>query len=178
MALNSPALSHKVSYTGMNPYAYQASLYRWDFFVTLTYRSRDAAGNLLRVPPDGERKKMLYAFLHKVSKGKYRTRAGQRMHSVCWHKFVWLARAETGEQNGRHHFHLLIGGLPPERCNESEAWAIKTMWSDLGGGFSDVRAYESRLPGVAYVMKGLDQWTHQGANAYELRKFDDSKQDR
>jgi hypothetical protein len=154
----------------MNPLAYHASLQPWQFFITLTY-GHDGIGGA--VPPAPIRKKMLFAFLRRVGLGHYQTKDGQRDHRVNWHNLLWLAREEQGERGGRHHFHILLAGLPAQRHNATEAYVQCKIWRECGGGIADVRMYDTGLDGVSYVLKGLEQWSHEGANAYELGKFVD-----
>lgn len=163
----------------MHPVAYNASLHRWQLFITLTFRSKDGSGNAVKVPKADERQKMLFAFLRRVALGLKRShKGGNRIEVIPFGALLWVAREERGELNGRHHFHILLDGLPPSRLNTSERFAIKAIWSGLGGGHSDVRMFDTRLPGVEYVMKGLAGWRQANANSYELRKFDDSHEDK
>lgn len=163
----------------MHPVAYNASMHRWQLFITLTYRSKDDSGNSVRVPKEEERRKMLFAFLRRVALGLKRSRkTGARIEVIPFGALLWVAREEQGELNGRHHFHILLDGLPPSRINHTERFAIKAIWSDLGGGHSDVRIFETRLSGVQYVLKGLAGWREANANSYELRKFDDRHEDK
>lgn len=162
----------------MDPIAFNASLHSWAFFVTLTFTSRDKAGNAVNVPGFGDRRKMVFAFLREVAKGNYRNKQQKRIHSVNFASLLWLAREERGEQGGRYHFHILLDGLPPSRINRTECFSIKSIWTGLGGGWSDVRLFDARLDGVDYVMKGLAQWSPLHANAYELAKFSQDEKDR
>jgi hypothetical protein len=162
----------------MNPVAFNASLHAWEFFVTLTYESRDKHGNLLNVPNELERRKMLFAFLREVAKGNKRNKEGTRIESVTLRHLLFLAREERGEVRGRYHWHILISGLPSSRINVTECHVWKHIWKGLRGGHSDVRLFETGLSGVSYVMKGLDEWSRVNANAYELSKFSESQRDR
>jgi len=155
----------------MQPTAYMLSLFRWQYFVTLTFASADTGGRPIEVPSCGRRRKMLFAFCREVAKGLKRDGGGKRIDSIPFSALSWVAREERGEQGGRYHFHLLLKGLPPERENTVERFAIKSIWSGLGGGFSDVRVFDTQLAGVNYVLKGLEQWSRQAANAYEMGRF-------
>ena len=171
----------------MQPLLYIISLHRWQLFVTLTFKSREEFESVrvakdgtetrktwsrpVKVPGVHERRKMLFAFLRESAKGLKRDRSGQRVDSVPFHALHWVAREETGELNGRYHFHLLLSGLPPSRCNTVERFAQKSIWQGVGGGFADVRAFDAQLAGAAYVLKGLEQWSRSQANAYEVGKF-------
>ncbi len=162
----------------MHPVVFHASLNRWQLFVTLTYNSRDKRGNALKVPKEKERDRMLHAFIREVAKGRKRDKQGRAIDRVPSRFLRWVAREEKGERKGRYHWHILLEGLPPGRINHSERFVIKTIWNDLGGGHSDVRSYDNRLPGVSYVLKGLEGWSQSHANAYEVGKFDDDQKDR
>jgi len=162
----------------MDGIVFNASLHRWQFFVTLTFASRDERGNLLAVPSYAERRKMLFAFLRECAKGQKRNKEGIRIQSVPFPALLWLAREERGETGGRFHFHILLDGLPPSRVNKSEGYALKSIWRKLGGGFADVRTYDKRADGVSYVLKGLDEWSRVNANAYEMGKFNADEKDR
>lgn len=175
----------------MHPIAFHASLHQWQLFVTLTYESRDERGNALKVPDEAGRRKMLFAFLrragftkrHKVQPDlnarmnprEYRRRKEQAAHGehvdrVPFKHLLWMAREERGELGGRYHYHILLGGLCPFSLNKSTCFALKGLWTSIGGGFADVRLFDTSLPGVKYVMKGLNEWSPELANAYEMRK--------
>jgi len=162
----------------MDGIAYNASLHPWAFFVTLTYASKDKSGNPRKVPNLRERRAMLFAFLREASKGRKRNKHGTRIESVPFPCLLWLAREERGELGGRYHFHILLSGLPSTRTNRTECFALKSIWTGLGGGFADVRLFDTGLPGVSYVMKGLAEWSKVHANAYELSKFTEDEKDR
>lgn len=175
----------------MHPIAFHASLHQWQLFVTLTYESRDERGNALKVPDEAGRRKMLFAFLrragftkrHKVKPDlaermnarEYRRRTeqaanGVHVERVPFKHLLWMAREERGEVGGRYHYHILLGGLSPSTLNKSTCFALKGLWTSIGGGFADVRLFDTSLPGVKYVMKGLNEWSPALANAYEMRK--------
>ena len=158
----------------MSPDVYSLSLETWQFFVTLTYRSEDEAKNHVKVPGIDERRRMLFAFVRKLAKGSKTNKEGERIEKVHFSKLLWACREERGEFKGRYHFHILISGLPPGRLNTAERFVIKSMWKAVGGGFADVRVFDSQLSGVQYILKGLEVWSRSRANAYEMQKFDNS----
>lgn len=163
----------------MNPVTYNISLARWQLFLTLTYASKNEEGQALKVPNSTERQRMLFAFLRDAARGAKRDGAsGKRIDCVRWNSFFWVAREERGELNGRHHFHILLDGLPSSRLNRTEHFALKALWTSLGGGFADVRIFDTRLSGVRYVLKGLEGWSKVNANAYEASKFTDDHEGR
>lgn len=160
----------------MNPLLYQISMQRWEYFLTLTYRSRDDSGNLLKVPDQKERSKLLLAFLRRAAEGNKRDRkTGNRLDTVPFSHFLWVAREERGEIGGRYHFHILLAGFPPSRINQVERFSLKSIWTSLGGGHADCRAFDSRLSGAQYVLKGLEGWSQRNANSFEMRRFNEEE---
>ncbi len=155
----------------MSPDLWHLSLHRWQMFCTLTFRSRNEQGQSVKVPNADCRRKMLFAFLRECAKGEKRDRNGKRISSIPFRKLLWAAREERGERKGRYHFHILLSGLPPERVNVTETFVQKSIWAGVCGGHSDFRMFDSRLPGVQYVLKGLEQWSQRHANAYEVGKY-------
>jgi len=155
----------------MLPELYNLNLENWQLFATLTFESRAENGCLLSVPRWEDQVCMLFAFLRGVARGLKRNSDGAVVDKIHFHRLLWTARGEPGETYGRDHFHVLIAGLPLGRRNHSDRWATKEVWARKGGGFAEIRAYEPLLPGVAYVLKGLHDWSYANANAYEMRKF-------
>ena len=133
---------------------------KWQFFGTLTFKRADMPGS--------QRAKMVFALLRKIV---------QPIH-VHWDKLLWVLRLEEGEITQRKHFHLLIGGLPEHLVTKARCFIIMHTWEGLGGGMARVRMYNPRLAGVDYVTKCLG-WeagrTLEGANRYEVEKFDPEK---
>ena len=162
----------------MHPIAFQASLHRWDLFVTLTFKSRTESGSPLKMPKEDARERMLFAYLQQAAKGRKRDREGNPIERVPFRFLRWVAREERGERGGRYHWHILLEGLPPSRLNRSEHFVQKAIWSEVGGGYADVRAFDTRLDGVSYVMKGLEGWSQKAANSYEMGKFGADHEDR
>ena len=116
---------------------------------------------------------MLFQFLRSIAKGfKRDKKTNARIDGIRWDMLLWAAREEAGELNGRYHFHVLLSGLPLGRFNQTERFVLKAAWKKAGGGHADVRVFDPALPGVAYVLKGLEQWSRSLANAYEMRKFE------
>jgi hypothetical protein len=143
----------------------------WEWFSTLTFDSRDASGNLQRVPRWDRQKVMLFSFLRESAHGIKRDSTGRLIEKVAWDKLVWCARGEAGEKGGRDHFHVLIAGFPFSRLNPAERFALESIWRGLGGGHSQFRLFDPSLGGVKYVLKGLSDWSRSSANAYEFGKF-------
>lgn len=160
----------------MSPFVYALSLESWQLFATLTFESRGEDGQPLRVPPYEKRLCMLFGFLRDVAEGLKRNHDGKRIEKVHFTKLVWAARDEPGELNGREHFHVLINGLPLGRRNATDRWVTKHIWRNNGGGHADIRSFDTSLSGVRYILKGLDQWSLNGANAYELGKFSEGEE--
>ncbi len=162
----------------MNPFLYNISMQRWEWFLTLTFRSRDASGNAVKVPNAIDRQKMLFAFLRRASEGNKRDKqTGKRADCIRWDEFLWVSRLEQGELNGRQHFHVLLAGFPPSRINHVERFSLRSIWEEVGGGFADVRAFDSHLRGAQYVLKGLQGWSQRNANAYEARRFNEENRE-
>ena len=133
---------------------------KWQLFGTLTFKRAEM--------PEGQRKDMVFALLHEIV----------RPLRVQWHNLLWVLRLEEGEITQRKHFHLLIGGLPEQFVTTKRCFIIMNTWEGLGGGMARVRIYDPRLAGVDYVTKCLG-WeagrTLEGANRYEVEKFDSEK---
>ena len=83
---------------------------------------------------------------------------------------------------GRLHFHLLIGGLPPDFVSIANCFRLAVVWDHepektapkytgkkLRVGMARVRKFTSVLDGVGYILKGLDGLS--GADLYEFSKF-------
>lgn len=140
--------------------------------MTLTFKSRDAAGNLVKVPSSPDRQKMLFAFLRRAAEGNKRDgQTGKRLDCIHWDSFLWVSREEQGENGGRYHFHILLAGYPPARINHVERFSLRSIWQEVGGGHADVRAFDANLRGAAYVLKGLQGWSRKNANAFEASRF-------
>jgi hypothetical protein len=138
----------------MNPERHFLDAIRWQFFATFTFKSVDIS--------DAVKLKMLFATTRKLAK----------FHRIHFFKILWTFRYELGEKTRRPHFHALIAGVPDYFVDVHTAFQIQAFWRDSGGGHSQVRVYESNLPGVDYVLKGVDAaYTNVGANLYELSKF-------
>jgi hypothetical protein len=85
---------------------------------------------------------------------------------------MWALRYELGEQTGRPHFHALIAGTPTTAVTPATCFSFMRIREAHRGGMARVRVYDSTLPGVNYVLKGIDAaYTNAGANWYELGKF-------
>lgn len=158
----------------MNPFLYNISMQRWEYFLTLTFTSRDAAGKPVKVPSEPERRKMLFAFLRRAAEGNKRDGStGKRLDCIKWEEFLWVVREERGEFGGRYHFHALLAGFPPSRINNVERFSLRSIWNDVGGGYADVRAFDAKLRGASYVLKGLEGWSRRNANAFEAARFNE-----
>lgn len=85
---------------------------------------------------------------------------------------LWALRHELGELTGRPHFHSLITGLPDNVVTPATCFSWMKIWERRGGGMARVRVYDPDLPGVDYVLGGIDAaYANAGANWYELNKF-------
>jgi hypothetical protein len=125
----------------------------WEFFVTPTF-----AGSMPRPA-------ICYAQAFKL------LRKIAEVHVRPYNQLLIALRGEFGEQNGRFHFHILVGGVT-SRNNISTCHIIQNLWKvDNRGARIDVRLYDSRLGAAAYIGKGLG-WSNinRAKNAYELAK--------
>jgi hypothetical protein len=142
-----------------SPLTFHARREPWQFFATLTFSGSPE-------PSGPARAKMLFTWLRKLA----------RAYRLPWTGIFWLAREECGEIGGRVHFHVLVSGLPPRAVSKSSNFALKNLWESIpGGGIARVYVYDTRLSGVQYVMKGLEDgtgWQRNAAGvAYEVGKF-------
>jgi hypothetical protein len=122
---------------------------QWDFFATMTFAGR--------VPKNNVAYGLAFAWLQELAK-------------ICgrpYNRLLVALRGEEGEQNGRPHFHCLVGGTLSRNYHTLQHQA-EWVWKSLAGGARvDVRQYDRSLAGADYVCKCLGY----GANAYELNKF-------
>jgi hypothetical protein len=147
-----------------SPAVYHAMQERWSFFVTLTF-----AGV---VPAPALAFALQRRWLDVVSR--------PLLHEIP-ESLLWLSREELGEQNGRLHFHVLIGEIrDASRINKRTCLALMSEWEKLtekrlgNAGMARCRVFQPALDGVGYVLKGLESagdWTLRGANTYEIGKF-------
>jgi len=128
-------------------FAWSLSKIDWDTFSTLTF------------PDPVPREKIAYGMVWRWC------RTLSEVSGVSYNRLLISVRGEYGEQNGRFHFHVLVGGTTARNittfCHQSVFnWkAISNM------GRTDVRPYNRSLAGAEYICKCL------GANAYEVGKF-------
>jgi hypothetical protein len=127
---------------------------RWQLFATLTFRSEKKSQR--------HRYGLLFAWLRQLANSK----------EVHFKRLLWAVRAEAGENFGRFHYHVLVGGLPVHEVNPSTCQFFERLWkSVLGVGIADVREWEAGRDAVSYVLKGIEGGTVKGGNAYESGKF-------
>jgi hypothetical protein len=87
------------------------------------------------------------------------------VESVPYKRLLIALRGETGEKNGRFHFHFLVGGTTT-RNNHATQYRLEHLWKTITGGARvDVRQYDRTKAGAEYIGKCL------GANTYELNKY-------
>lgn len=155
-------------------YDFAASVTPWQLFVTPTLRGARWT-NSDGSPSARVTRCMLFQFLRIVADE----------FDIPFRDEFWLAREELGEIGGRFHWHLLLSGLHgmagrrviPSPNPVADVHRVIACWQRCGAsaGIIDVRPYDARLSGVSYIMKGLEDWSTTGANAYELSKYDDSQ---
>ncbi len=148
---------------------WQLKLIRWDFFATLTWDE-----------------------IELTTPASRRNNVNHWMD--CWAAHIcglkskhiaWVVRFERGELGDRPHCHLLISRVPVRHINLGNCFRMRHMWQHLKvctcgnkvtgichRGIAQVRLYDPAAGGCKYMTKGRFgvEWA-QGANAYELRKF-------
>lgn len=134
-----------------DPYVYQLSQVKWQFFGTLTFRS----GRL----PERVRLRMYFALMRKVCK----------QFRIHFKRSVWCLRLEQGEMLGRWHFHFLLTGLPRQTATTGTCFFIMDTWEKSKGGHARVRLFDPSLGGVGYTVKCLG--LNDPADVYESAKF-------
>jgi hypothetical protein len=149
---------------------WQLKLIRWDFFATLTWEDVDTT------TPSSRRKHV----------DRWMDRWCAHIMGLKSLHIAFVIRWERGEIGDRPHCHLLISRVPSRHISLTTAFRMKGMWEHrhpctcenghiecCNHGIAQVRLYDPSAGGVAYMLKGKfgSEWA-QGANAYELRKFD------
>ncbi len=138
----------------MNPEKHLLDNIPWGFFGTFSFKSLRIRRS---VPIE-----MFHATM-RVQAGAFRVHAS---------RFLWALRFELGELTARPHFHALIAVPPASAVSVATCFSFMRTWEKLGGGNARVRVFDAALPGVAYVLDGVDEaYRVCGANLYELGKF-------
>lgn len=136
----------------------------WQLFVTCTYKNSRTMGAKARYA-------MLFQWLRRLAAMD----KGERKGGAALRGLTFIIREEFGEQNHRLHWHALISGLKPSLVRPTTCLFMMGYWEGIGGGMARVRVYNAALDGAEYTLKGLeggfDDWTTQGANRYEIGKF-------
>jgi hypothetical protein len=120
---------------------------RWDVFGTLTFKGR--------VP----RRRLAYghAWRH--------LRQAAELSERPYARLLIALREELGEQNGRFHFHYLLGGTGTRNAI-TLSHRLEYGWTGQTGAMAKIRPYDHSQAGVAYITKCLS-----GADVYEMNKF-------
>ena len=134
-----------------DPYVYQLSQVKWQFFGTLTFKS----GRM----PERVRLSMYFAMLRAVCKE----------FKIHFKRSVWCLRLEQGEMTGRWHFHYLLTGLPRQFVTKTTCFYLMNAWKQVNGGHSRIRIFDNSLGGVCYTVKCLG--LNDPADIYESAKF-------
>lgn len=146
----------------MNPELEAISRARWQYFGSLTWK---------KVPCG---RVMMCEWLRVV-------RMASRLCGSAFRRAEWVLRFEKGERTAREHLHFLLGGLGGVPCIAT-AFRIRAIWTGRvlkradgsewpeRNGWATVTVWDPRLPGGAYITKGLDT----AAQSYELSKFSPS----
>lgn len=128
-------------------FAYTLARIRWDVFGTLTF-----AGRVPR-PPIAHG----HAWRH--------FRQAAELTGQPYARLLLALRQELGEQNGRFHFHYLLGGTQTRNAI-TLSHRLEYSWKGQTGALAKIRPYDDSQAGVAYVTKCLS-----GADVYEMNKF-------
>lgn len=128
-------------------FAYTLARIRWDVFGTLTFKGK--------VPRERIAYGHAWRHLHQAAK-----LTGQPYASL-----LIALRAERGEQNGRFHFHYLLGGTEIRNAI-TLAHQLEYSWKGQVGAISKIRPFDCSQAGVAYITKCLS-----GGDVYEMNKF-------
>lgn len=120
---------------------------QWDFFATPTFKGSVPRANIAFG--------MAYRWLQETAK----------VCGVPYNRLLIALRGEVGEQNGRFHFHCLVGGTATRNYHTTQH-QMEHLWKiQSGGARVDVRPYDRALAGAEYISQCL------GANDYELNKY-------
>lgn len=136
----------------------------WQLFVTCTYKNSRTMGSKARYA-------MMFQWLRRLSA----MHGGERRGDAALKNLKFIIREEFGEQNSRLHWHALISGLPASLVRPTTCLFMMGFWEGIGGGMARVRVYDAAQDGAAYTVKGLEgdlsDYSNQGANRYEVGKF-------
>lgn len=136
----------------------------WQIFATGTYKNSRTMGAKAR-----------YAMMFQWFRRLAAMDGGERKGEAALRNLRFIIREEFGEQNSRLHWHALISGLKPSLVRPTTCLFMMGYWEGLGGGMARVRVFDAAQDGASYVIKGLEgdgtDWTSQGANRYEVGKF-------
>lgn len=126
----------------------------WQFFVTLTFKREELSF--------GRRIKLFFGFCRKIAS----------WFKIHFPRLKWALRMEEGEKNKRLHFHVLVAGLPESAVNLVTCYAMEKLWEkSMRVGIAKVRAWAQGQDAVAYITKGVSEFSLVGANSYEHGKF-------
>ncbi len=117
------------------PEAYALRRFRWQLFVTLTFRK----------PPRFKVRciSRVFAWLREAA-------ALGRIH---FRRLFWVLRFESGPKGSHRHCHLLLAGLPPASLTPQLCRVLQSKWWTIAGGLSEVTLYDHTRDGVGYVLK-------------------------
>jgi hypothetical protein len=146
-----------------SPLVYAIRSFPWQVFAHLTFKT---------LPTKTAAEKMTNAFV----------RSACRLSHTHYDAHCSLLRGEFGEIGNRFHEHVMIGHLKPPVDTTAFRMALRSVWagpfsesgdiSTIKWGICQVWPYVPTLEGVAYVMKGVERYSHPGeAQSYEVCKF-------
>lgn len=128
-------------------FAYTLARIEWDTFNTLTFKNP--------IPKTSICFGMAWRWCRAISE----------ISGVPYNRLLIALRGEFGEQKGRFHFHVLVGGTTA-RNTISLAHRMERQWRIIANNaIPDCRPYNRSLAGAEYISKCL------GANQYELSKY-------
>lgn len=128
-------------------FAFTLGRISWDLFTTLTFKGT--------IPRPGICYGQAWRWCREVSE----------VCGIPYKSLLIALRGEHGEERGRFHFHVLLGGTSARNII-TLAHQAEHLWKVSNRGARvEVRPYDRTQAGAAYVAKCL------GANAYELNKF-------
>ena len=117
------------------PEAHRLRLFRWQLFVTLTFRcSPKNRGSSLPI---------VFVWLRNVAD----------ISAIHFKRLIWVLRFELGSRGGRGHYHLCLAGLPPASVGRDLCVLLETEWQSRCGGLAEVTLYNPARNGLDYILK-------------------------
>lgn len=118
------------------PEAGRLRLLYWQFFVTLTFRTRRLSSPA--------RKCLLFAWLRDVAEAEPKTH---------FKRLLWLSRYEVGPNGGCGHYHLCIAGKSVDSVTIALCDNLERLWRARTGALAEITPYDHARDGVGYILK-------------------------